>query len=91
MIPRYSPRDMVELWSADTRFSTWLDVELAACEAMERGGLVPTGTASSLRASFDSQGTPLDASRIDEIEKTVKHDVIAFLTHVEERDRKSVV
>ncbi|MFO0658319.1 MAG: adenylosuccinate lyase [Polyangiaceae bacterium] len=85
MIPRYSPRDMVDLWSADTRFSTWLDVELAACEAMERGGLVPSGTASSLRTSFEGQGAPLDAARIDEIEKTVKHDVIAFLTHVEER------
>ena len=81
MIPRYSPRDMVDLWSADTRFSTWLEVELAGCEAMERAGLVPAGTAAGIRA----QNVTLDAPRIDEIEKTVKHDVIAFLTHVEER------
>ncbi len=80
MIPRYSPDDMVQLWSADARFATWLEVELAACEAMERRGLVPEGTAAGIRA----RSLSLDASRIDEIERTVKHDVIAFLTHVEE-------
>lgn len=76
---------MIELWSADTRFSVWLDVELAACEAMERASLVPQGVAGRLRSAFEAQGKPLDAGRIDEIERTVKHDVIAFLTHVEER------
>ncbi|MCC6646833.1 MAG: adenylosuccinate lyase [Polyangiaceae bacterium] len=80
MIPRYTPKDMAALWSDTTRFATWLDVELAACEAMERAGLVPEGTAARLRA----KQLALDPARIDEIERTVKHDVIAFLTHVEE-------
>jgi adenylosuccinate lyase len=58
----------------------WLDVELAACEAMEDAGLVPTGTAAALR----EKKLVLFPARIDEIERTTKHDVIAFLTHVEE-------
>jgi adenylosuccinate lyase len=81
MIPRYSPKDFVELWSAAHRYETWLEVELAACAAMEEEGLVPKGTAAGLRA----KNVKLDADRIEEIEKTTKHDVIAFLTHVEER------
>ena len=80
MIPRYTPKDMATLWSDKTRFSVWLDVELAACEAMERAKLVPPGTATAIRA----KQIVLDPARIDEIERTVKHDVIAFLTHVEE-------
>src|SRR6188768_990891 len=80
MIPRYSPQAFVELWSDKTRFAVWLEVELAACEAMEAAGLVPSGTAASLR----EKKLVLDARRIDEIEATTRHDVIAFLTHVEE-------
>jgi adenylosuccinate lyase len=80
MIPRYTPADFTTLWSDDTRYATWLEVELAACEAMETAGLVPSGTARSIR-DLDLH---LDPSRIDEIEKTTRHDVIAFLTHVEE-------
>ncbi len=80
MIPRYTPADFIELWSHSRRFHIWLEVELAACEAMEHAGLVPVGTAATLRA----KGIALDPNRIDEIERTVKHDVIAFLTHVEE-------
>ena len=80
MIPRYSPAEFVELWSSANKYAIWLEVELAACEAMERAERVPAGTAARLRA----QNLQLDAARIDEIEKTVKHDVIAFLTHVEE-------
>jgi adenylosuccinate lyase len=80
MIPRYTPPDFAELWSAKTRYATWLEVELAACEAMEVEGLVPAGTASTIR----DRKITLDPDRIDAIERTVKHDVIAFLTHVEE-------
>jgi adenylosuccinate lyase len=80
MIPRYSPPDFQELWSSATRYETWLEVELAACEAMEHEKLVPIGTAASIRA----KKIKLDPSRIDEIERTTRHDVIAFLTHVEE-------
>ena len=46
MIPRYTPEDVGALWSPLARYRTWLDVELAACEAMETAGLVPVGTAS---------------------------------------------
>jgi adenylosuccinate lyase len=80
MIPRYSPKEFVELWSDQLKYLTWLDVELAACEAMETAGIVPRGTAHSVRPVRDK----LDATRIDEIERTTRHDVIAFLTHVEE-------
>jgi adenylosuccinate lyase len=80
MIPRYTPPEFATLWSAATRYATWLDVELSACEAMEAVGLVPAGTARSIRA----KDLKLDPDRIETIEKTVKHDVIAFLTHVEE-------
>jgi adenylosuccinate lyase len=80
MIPRYSPADFQELWSSSTRYQTWLEVELAACEAMEHEKLVPAGTAASIR----SKKIVLDANRIDEHEKKTRHDVIAFLTHVEE-------
>src|SRR5580765_4110970 len=80
MIPRYTPKDFAQLGSPERRFQTWLEVELAACDAMERAGTVPAGTAGKIRA----KSVTLDPDRIDEIEKTVKHDVIAFLTHVEE-------
>ena len=81
MIVRYTPPDFAKLWSPARRYGAWLEVELAACEAMERAGLVPSGTAGKLRA----QKIVLDPERIDAIERTVKHDVIAFLTHVEEK------
>ena len=81
MIPRYTPKDFADLWSSDRRFAIWLEVELAACEAMEEAGLVPKGVAGRIR----DKKLVLDATRIEEIEKTTKHDVIAFLTHVEEK------
>jgi adenylosuccinate lyase len=80
MIPRYTPKEFAELWSSTSRYQTWLEVELAACEAMERENIVPAGTAKAIRA----KKIALDPNRIDEIEKTTRHDVIAFLTHVEE-------
>ncbi|MCA9613268.1 MAG: adenylosuccinate lyase, partial [Myxococcales bacterium] len=80
MIPRYTPKDFDALWSPKRRFEAWFDVELAACEAMERAGIVPEGTAAKVLPFRDK----LDADRIDEIERVTRHDVIAFLTHVEE-------
>jgi adenylosuccinate lyase len=80
VIPRYTPADFAELWSPARRYGVWLDVELAACEAMEEAGLVPKGTAAGIRG----KNLVLFPTRIDEIERTTKHDVIAFLTHVEE-------
>jgi adenylosuccinate lyase len=80
MIPRYTPKAFAELWSDSTRYGIWLDVELAGCQAMETEGLVPKGTAAAIRA----QKIAIDPAKIDEIERTTRHDVIAFLTHVEE-------
>src|SRR3954447_18854126 len=80
MIPRYTPKDFAELWSDKTRYQTWLDVELAACEALESAGHVPRGTAAAIRA----KNLVLDPAAIDRIEQKTRHDVIAFLTHVEE-------
>jgi adenylosuccinate lyase len=81
MIPRYTPKDMAELWSSERRYQIWLDVELAGCEAMERAGVVPVGVAERIRGKKPA----IKVARIDEIERTVKHDVIAFLTHIEEQ------
>jgi adenylosuccinate lyase len=80
MIPRYTPPELAALWSSERRFQIWLEVELAACEAMEEAGVVPKGVAGRIR----DKKLVLDAARIEEIERTTKHDVIAFLTHVEE-------
>jgi len=80
MIPRYTPPDFAELWSSSARYAAWLEVELAACEAMEEASIVPSGTAAAIRALE----LKLDPARIEEIERTTKHDVIAFLSHVEE-------
>ena len=79
MIPRYTPPAFASLWSDSTRYEIWLEVELAACEAMESEGLVPDGTAAKIRAAKPQ----LDPSAIEEIERTTRYDVIAFLTHVE--------
>ncbi len=81
MIPRYTPAEFAALWSPERRYRTWLEVELCACEAMEEADLVPKGTASSIRALK----IEIDPARVEEIEKTTRHDVIAFLTHVEEK------
>ncbi|MFK7999367.1 MAG: adenylosuccinate lyase [Polyangiales bacterium] len=80
MIPRYTPEDFSALWTPRRRFELWLDVELAACRAMENAGTVPKGSADKVAPFRDK----LDPARILEIEKTTRHDVIAFLTHMEE-------
>ncbi|MCB0360165.1 MAG: adenylosuccinate lyase, partial [Bdellovibrionales bacterium] len=79
MIPRYSRPEMAALWSDDARFAVWLEVETLALEAMAREGIVPKRAAESVRARGK-----FDAKRVLEIEDTVKHDVIAFLTNVAE-------
>ena len=79
MIPRYTRPEMGRLWEPVSRFQKWLDVEIAACEAWAELGKIPKG---ALRVIKEKAG--FDIERIDEIEKTVKHDVIAFLTSVSE-------
>jgi adenylosuccinate lyase len=81
MIDRYSRPELRALWSDQRRYDTWLDVELAACSAMEQEGTVPPGTAARVR---EKAAGKLDPRRILEIEERTRHDVIAFLTHVEE-------
>jgi adenylosuccinate lyase len=81
VIPRYTTPDFAALWSDERRYQTWLEVELCACEAMEEAGTVPKGTAASIRG----MKLDVDVARIEAIEKTTRHDVIAFLTHVEEK------
>ena len=79
MVPRYSRKEMVEIWSDISKYSIWLDIEIHALEGMEKVGIVPVGTAETVRkkAKFDSK-------RIDEIEAEIKHDVLAFLTNISE-------
>ena len=84
MIPRYSRPQMVALWTPERRYQTWLEVELAAGRAMAEAGLVPREAIEQCAAKGGTF-SPQDAARIDEIEKTTRHDVIAFLTFLEER------
>ncbi len=81
MIDRYTRPALAALWSDGRRYDTWLRVELAACEAMERLGNVPQGTAAQIREQAEGKLVP---ARILEHEERTRHDVIAFLTHVEE-------
>src|SRR5262245_9443507 len=81
MIPRYTRSELAQLWSDGHRYETWLRVELAACVAMEAAGLVPGGTATAVKAKAEGK---LDPARILEHEERTRHDVIAFLTHVEQ-------
>jgi adenylosuccinate lyase len=84
MIPRYSRPEMAALWTPERRYQTWLQVELAAGRAMAQAGLVPASAIDECAAKGGTF-TAQDAARIDEIEKTTRHDVIAFLTFMEER------
>ena len=79
MIARYSRPEMTALWTPEHRFTVMLEVELLACEAMEARGEVPAGTTAACR-----ERAGFDVARIDELERTLKHDVIAFLTNVAE-------
>jgi adenylosuccinate lyase len=79
MIPRYSRPDMARLWSEENKFATWLRVELAATEVLAARGIVPAEALEAIR----SRGR-FDVARIEEIEKEVQHDVIAFVSAVAE-------
>ncbi len=79
MIRRYSPAEMSSVWSEENKFRIWLDVEIAAMEAQANLGRVPADAVAEVKAK-----AKFDIDRIDEIERTVKHDVIAFLTNVSE-------
>ncbi|OIP92372.1 MAG: adenylosuccinate lyase [Syntrophaceae bacterium CG2_30_49_12] len=80
MIPRYAREEMSSLWMPKNRYQKWLDIEIFACEAMAEKGKIPEESLKNIKAK-----AAFDVARIDEIEKTTKHDVIAFLTSVTER------
>jgi len=79
MIPRYTNPEMGRIWSDQRKYETWLQVELAAVDAMARAGIVPTDAARDIRAR-----ATFSIDRIEEIEQVTQHDVIAFTTAVAE-------
>lgn len=80
MIPRYSRETMTKIWSQENKYQKWLDVEILACEAMSRMGKIPKRSLKNIK-----ENVAINVGRIDEIEKTTKHDVIAFLTSLTEK------
>jgi adenylosuccinate lyase len=82
MIPRYSRPEMAAIWSPDTRFRIWFEIEAYATEAMAELGIVPKDAAKTVWEK--GKNAKFDVARIDAIEREVKHDVIAFLTHLGE-------
>jgi adenylosuccinate lyase len=81
MIARYSRPEMVAIWSADTKFKIWYEIEAHACDAQAKIGVIPQENADAIWRAKDVE---FDVARIDEIEAVTKHDVIAFLTHLAE-------
>ncbi|SOB89099.1 adenylosuccinate lyase [Stappia indica] len=82
MIPRYSRPEMVAIWSPETKFRIWFEIEAHACDALAEIGVIPKEAA---RTIWEKGGAAtFDVARIDEIERETKHDVIAFLTHLAE-------
>jgi adenylosuccinate lyase len=82
MIPRYSRPDMVAIWSPETKFRIWFEIEAHATTALANLGVVPKEAAEKVWEK--GAGARFDVERIDAIEREVKHDVVAFLTHLSE-------
>ena len=81
MIPRYARPEMVAIWSPETKFRIWYEIEAHACDAQADLGVIPRENAEAVWKAKDVE---FDVARIDEIEAVTKHDVIAFLTHLAE-------
>lgn len=82
MIERYARKEMTEIWSAATKYRIWFEIEAHGCDALAELGVIPKSAAKNI---WDKGGSAeFDVARIDEIEREVKHDVIAFLTHLSE-------
>jgi len=81
MIPRYSRPEMVAIWSPETKYRLWFEIEAHACDAQAALGVIPKANAEAVWRARDAT---FDVARIDEIEALTKHDVIAFLTHLAE-------
>ena len=80
MISRYSRKELVNIWSEENKYKIWLDVEIAAAQAMEKYKIIPRGVSSIIKKK-----SKIKVKRIHEIENKVKHDVIAFLTSITEQ------
>src|SRR6056297_1505210 len=81
MIPRYSRPEMVAIWSPETKFRIWFEIEAHACDAQAALGVIPKANAEAV---WKAKDVAFDIDRIDEIERETRHDVIAFLTHLAE-------
>src|SRR5690606_11793142 len=79
--PRYSRPEMVAIWSPETKYRIWFEIEAHAGDAMAALGVIPRANAEAV---WKAQDVPFDVARIDAIEAVTKHDVIAFLTHLGE-------
>jgi adenylosuccinate lyase len=82
MIPRYARPQAAEIWSAQTKYRIWFEIEAHAADAMAQLGVIPESAAAAIWEK--GRDAAFDPDRIDEIERVTKHDVIAFLTHVAE-------
>jgi adenylosuccinate lyase len=82
MIPRYSRAEMTAIWDPQTKFRIWFEIEAHACDALAELGVIPKESAANIWAK--ARDVTFDVARIDAIEREVKHDVIAFLTHLAE-------
>ena len=80
MIKRYSRKALTDIWSEENKYKIWLDVEIAAAQAMEKLGQIPKGVSSIVKKK-----ARINVKRIHQIENQVKHDVIAFLTSITEK------
>jgi len=85
MIPRYSRPNMVDIWEPANKFKLWFEIEAHACDAQAELGVIPAGAAKAVWEKGDQPYTPARIDRIDEIERTTHHDVIAFLTELSEQ------
>lgn len=82
MIERYARKEMIEIWSAATKYRIWFEIEAHGCDALAKIGVIPKAAAKNIWERGGS--AEFDVAKIDEIEREVKHDVIAFLTHLAE-------
>ncbi|MBL4618567.1 MAG: adenylosuccinate lyase [Marinicaulis sp.] len=82
MIPRYARPEMTAIWSPDTKYRIWFEIEAYAADRMAELGVIPKEAAATIWEK--GRNAKFSAERIDEIEREVKHDVIAFLTHLSE-------
>ena len=83
MIDRYSRKELKEIWEDYNKYKIWLDIELAAAEAMEKLKIIPKGVVKKVKSK-----AKINVKRILDIEKNVKHDIIAFLTSITEKAGK---